>query len=433
MGEGECLHKDHRARMRARFLRGGFADFAPHNVLELLLFYPLPRRDTNPLAHALLSSHGSVGAVLQADAAALLRTAGVGGGVISFFSALGRVRQLAYLNDLPRVRLADRASLAAHLANRLAGHSCGVAVLYLDNAMSLIGEAVLPGVSVHSAAFSVADIVREGLLCHAASVAVAHVHSDGPGLPLREDLDTTALLRDTLEAGGLHLAEHFIVGGGGYTSLLYRASGKLACPAVREFPLGEGTSPDPAELAALSDLFAAAHLAQSAGDLLCAYGGLGRLLRVQPARYLHSGYDAKTATLLALVGEVDGYVAAEGAVPHLRERHALGAYLCARYRAAGEERPLLLLFDGRFRHIATHPLGIGSVNEAPFSLRRMAEGTLFSGAAYAVLAHNHPFGEAAPSDEDRQATATVAAALAGLGVSLEGHYIVAGRQFCVLG
>jgi DNA repair protein RadC len=62
----------------------------------------------------------------------------------------------------------------------------------------------------------------------------------------------------------------------------------------------------------------------------------------------------------------------------------------------------------------------------------MAESTLFAGAVTAVLAHNHPFGVAQPSDEDRRATAVVGAALANLGVALHCHYIVAGVDFCVI-
>ena len=432
MAEVSHTHKDHRARLRARFLSGGLADFAPHNVLELLLFFPLPRRDTNPLAHALISAHGSVGAVLEAEADVLCQTHGVGEAVARFFAALGTVRRLAFLTPRPRVQLASRAALGRHLADRLAGLSEGVAILYLDNAATLVAERVLRGASVHSAAFSVGELLREGLLCHASSVVLGHVHAGGLALPMREDLDTTILLRDALATGGLALAEHFIVSGDLYTTLLYRESGRVLRPAVRELPEEEEGGVVQKEAAALSALFGAARISASAEDLLADYGGLARLLLASPARYLHSGIDPKTATLLALVGATDSYAVAEGTVPAYRDRAALGQYLCDLYRAAGDERVLLLLFDRRGRHIGTVPLGVGSVTEAEISLRRMAESALFAGAATAVLAHNHPFGTAAPSGEDRQATAVVSAALSTLGVTLYCHYIVAGREFCVI-
>ena len=90
---------------------------------------------------------------------------------------------------------------------------------------------------------------------------------------------------------------------------------------------------------------------------------------------------------------------------------------------------MLLLFDKDGRHLATHTVGVGSVGEAGFSCRRIAEGALFSGARRAVLVHNHPFGSLTPSEEDRAATRMVATALGGLGVTLVSHYIVAEEDF----
>lgn len=432
MADASNPHKDHRARVRARFLAEGLSGFAPHNVLELLLFYPLPRRDTNPLAHALLSAHGSVGAVLSADAASLCRTAGIGAAVASFFGAMRTVRELAFFTPRPRVLLNTRAALARHLSDRLAGVTEGAAILYLDNAAAIVGERLLYGTSVHSASFPVGNLLREGLLCHASSVVVGHVHKGGLALPMREDLDTTILVRDVLATGGLSLLEHFIISGERYTSLLYRESGYVPRPAVRELPEEDTGDAIKKEAAALSALLRAARVSASSDELLRDFGGLTRLLLASPARYLHSGIDDRTATLLALVGATDTYIAFEEAVPSCRERAALGQYLCNLYRAAGEERVLLLLFDRRSRHVGTVPLGTGSMGEAEISLRRMAESALFAGAATAVLSHNHPFGTATPSDEDRQATAVVASALSTLGVALQCHYIVAESDFCVI-
>ena len=60
------IHDGHREKMRRRFLTGGLESFADHEALELLLYYAIPRRDTNPIAHALMERYGSLSAVLAA-------------------------------------------------------------------------------------------------------------------------------------------------------------------------------------------------------------------------------------------------------------------------------------------------------------------------------------------------------------------------------
>ncbi|MBO7293162.1 MAG: hypothetical protein J6V07_04435, partial [Clostridia bacterium] len=173
----EGLHASHRARLRARYLTAGLSDFAPHNVLELLLFHAIPRRDTNPLAHALLSRFGSVGAVLSADRCALLSVPGVGPGVADFLSDFRAAAELSLTRRTPRTRLADADSLGRYFSSLLGEE--GVALLFLDNDFGLVAERVLPGVSVHSPRFSPALAVEEALLHHAPLCAVGHFHADG--------------------------------------------------------------------------------------------------------------------------------------------------------------------------------------------------------------------------------------------------------------
>lgn len=72
------IHDGHREKMRQRFMTGGLDAFADHEILELLLYYAIPRRDTNPIAHALMERYGSLPAVLAAPMEDLKRTEGIG-------------------------------------------------------------------------------------------------------------------------------------------------------------------------------------------------------------------------------------------------------------------------------------------------------------------------------------------------------------------
>ena len=72
-----CEHDGHRKRLKARFVKSGLDDFEPHNVLELLLFYSIPRKDTNPIAHKLISRFGSLSGVFDAKPEELMKVDGI--------------------------------------------------------------------------------------------------------------------------------------------------------------------------------------------------------------------------------------------------------------------------------------------------------------------------------------------------------------------
>ena len=417
-------HQNHRSRLRARFLRAGLTDFDAHNVLELLLFYAVPRRDTNPIAHALLSRFKTVDATLTAEHAALCEVTGVGDGIARFLRGFHRFSAFALTRREPRVTYTGADALGRHYCSILQGKEEAVAVTLFDNDHGMIREYYPAVRDIHSPHFSITDILADALLSSAPLCALAHVHADGLALPVGEDLDITRLLRSTLEAGGVHLLEHFIVSGDRYTTLLYRYSGQ---GPIHEDAVQATVDPD--ERRALTEFLALAGLSADADALLAAYGSLYRLVTAPIGRHRREGLDDRLTALLALVAEADTYRAAERPVPPSADISALGRYLTDYFRALSAERVLLLLFDRSGRHIATEAVGNGSVSEAGVSARLLTENALFSGAAQAVLAHNHPCGACDPSDEDTDITAHISRALSSIGVELLRHYIVAGEHF----
>lgn len=427
MGVPENPHINHRARLRARFLRSGLADFDAHNVLELLLYYVIVRRDTNPIAHCLLDRFKTVDAALAADHEALLGVYGVGDGVARFLRGFSAFSELALMRRTPRVTYRGADSLGRHFCKVLGKKAEGVAVAYFDNDHGMITEEQPACTDLHSPHFPITDILKNALLSNAPLCAVAHVHGDGLALPIGEDLDITRLLRGTLEAGGVHLLEHFIVSGERYTTLLYRYSGH-GTPESDTPEVGV----DPTEHEALCTLLELAGIAADANDLLTRYGSLHRLVTAPVGRHRREGLSEALTILLSLVREVDTYRAAERPVPPAHEADALGRYLVSYYRAQARESVLLLLFDRDGRHITTETVGTGSVGEASVSGRALAENALFSGAKQAVLAHNHPSGACDPSDEDRDVTERIARSLGGIGVEFLRHYVVADDGFCAI-
>ena len=94
----ENLHEGHRKRMKERFIKSGLDDFAPHNILELLLFYSIPRGDTNPVAHRLIDTFGSLSGVFDATPEELAKVDGVGENSAILISMIPQIAR-KYLED----------------------------------------------------------------------------------------------------------------------------------------------------------------------------------------------------------------------------------------------------------------------------------------------------------------------------------------------
>ncbi len=125
------LHKGHRGRLKARFLREGEDSFDDHQVLELLLFYAVPRLDTNPSAHRLMQRFGSFSAVLEADPKDLSSVEGVGANAAAFLAMIPQITRRYFLRqgqtysqDPQYLRGCRRLSCASH------GRPAGGSVLF---------------------------------------------------------------------------------------------------------------------------------------------------------------------------------------------------------------------------------------------------------------------------------------------------------------
>ena len=97
------IHDGHRGKMRQRFLKSGLEAFADHEALELLLYYAIPRRDTNPIAHALMDRYGSLPAVLSAPVEDLKKVEGIGENAAVLLKLVPQLQQKARLTEAERV------------------------------------------------------------------------------------------------------------------------------------------------------------------------------------------------------------------------------------------------------------------------------------------------------------------------------------------
>lgn len=204
-------HGGHRERLRGEFLARP-ESFPDHRVLELLLFYALPRRDTNDLAHELIDQFGSLAGVLDAPAEAL---AGVRGMGMHSAVLLKTVKELSrrYAEGrigVGRLILSNYAAFELLHSRFFGARTERAYLLCMDGKRKLLGCTEIGEGSVNSAAILPRRVVETALNHNAAAVILAHNHVSGVALPSEEDLSTTQYLRSLLNQVGVELLDHLI-------------------------------------------------------------------------------------------------------------------------------------------------------------------------------------------------------------------------------
>lgn len=223
------VHQGHRQRLKDRFLKESLDHFEEHQVLELLLFYGIPQRDTNPIAHALLDRFGSLSRVLEASPEELEKIDYVGPNVSTLLKLVTEVARYYQVNCAMREEiLLTVDDCGKYLLPYFFGRQNEtVFLLCLDakckvRCCELVGEG-----SVNSAGVPIRKIVEMALKSNASSVILAHNHPSGLALPSGEDIQTTRRVAAALDAVEIHLTDHIIVADDDFVSLaqsgLYRA------------------------------------------------------------------------------------------------------------------------------------------------------------------------------------------------------------------
>jgi len=215
------IHDGHRKRMKNRFFEHGLESFDDHNVLEILLFYALPRVDTNEIAHALMTRFGSLAAVFDAPADELEKVPGVGENAALLIKLIPQIARRYMISRGSFDDILDSTQKAGeYLIPRFyAERDEVVYMVCLDAKCKVLNCQLLFRGGVNSASVSVRKIVENALLYNATSVIIAHNHTSGIALPSKEDEITTRQIEAALAAVEITLADHIIVADDDYVSL----------------------------------------------------------------------------------------------------------------------------------------------------------------------------------------------------------------------
>ncbi len=206
-------HAGHRQRMKQRLLRDGLESFQEHEVLELLLYYAIPYKDTNGLGHRLADHFGGLTNVLDARYADLLKVPGVTPHIASLITLSGQLahRYMRQSYTISGILYNTDLLVQCAMPYFVGKKNESVLLISMDNKRKLLNATRVFEGSVNSAQFNFRIAVQQALQDNATLVAMAHNHPNGIGLPSPDDLITTRRFAEVLELVGIKLIDHLIV------------------------------------------------------------------------------------------------------------------------------------------------------------------------------------------------------------------------------
>ncbi|MRR08763.1 DNA repair protein RadC [bacterium] len=213
-------HLGHRARLRDKFLRNGAAALHDHELLELLLFHAVPRRDTKPLAKALLSRFAGIAGVLDATPDELRTVKGVteaSAALIKLVGELGTARLAEQIRDGDALSSPQAVVAFARSALAGLGYEAFLAV-FLDAKNRVLGHQVVHEGTIDHAVVYPRRIIEAALARRAAGLVLVHNHPSGETAPSDDDRKLTARIAEAARHMDIRVLDHIIVGTSGYYS-----------------------------------------------------------------------------------------------------------------------------------------------------------------------------------------------------------------------
>ncbi|MEL6219926.1 MAG: DNA repair protein RadC, partial [Pseudomonadota bacterium] len=207
-------YHDHRTRLRQRFLAAGAESLADYEMLELVLFRAIPRRDVKPLAKLLLQRFGDFNGVISAPPARLAEVQGVGPAVVCELKVVeAAAHRLARAQVLNRPALSSWQALMRYCKTTMAHRDTEqVRILYLDRKNVLIADEAQGTGTVDHVPVYPREIVKRGLELNASAMILVHNHPSGDPTPSQADVDMTRRIEEAARSVGITIHDHVVIG-----------------------------------------------------------------------------------------------------------------------------------------------------------------------------------------------------------------------------
>ncbi len=215
------LYSGHRQRLRDRFRQGGAEALPDYELLELVLFRAIPRRDTKDLAKRLLARFGSFAQVLNAPDARLKEISGVGDAVVTEIRLIRAAALRLMKGEIASSPLLSSWNQVLDYLRAVQGfeHREQFRILFLDKKNHLIADEVQGQGTVDHTPVYVREVVKRALELSSTAIILVHNHPSGDPTPSRADIDMTRLIVEAGRPLGVQVHDHVIVGRNGCASL----------------------------------------------------------------------------------------------------------------------------------------------------------------------------------------------------------------------
>lgn len=209
----ENVHKGHRERVKESFLKNGLSGFSHHEIIELLLFFGIPMKDTNEIAHNLINSFGSISAVFNAHYEDLLKIKGMTSNAAILLKMLPQLFTV-YVTDVKDTATLDNIkAINDYFVSAYFGvKNEEIKVCCLDNDMKIrYCTTVIEG-GIDKAKIDIRKIVETVFRANATYVIISHNHPNGSPVPSDEDILATRAIKNTFDLLDIVLLDHIVVG-----------------------------------------------------------------------------------------------------------------------------------------------------------------------------------------------------------------------------
>ena len=433
----------HRDRVRARFLREGLSAFADYEVLELLLFYAIPRRDTKGQAHALDDTIGSLYEALTADADALYRVKGIGERTAAFLRSLYPFLEYVAKGEPHGDVCRDDKSLAVNIfpyLDRSQGETA--TIVFLNNRDNVIYAKQL-GAGKSLLLTDLKGIMADAYFYGAPSVVLADYKAEGIPFPDGMIVQGLHSMKEELYRVGIRLRDYMMFTDSQYNSL-FLLTGQRAFESPSPFFIYPSLIETPTycndSMRHLVDILSFVSREEKAKAiaerLLTKYRTIENILSL-PYTTLVTEDESWTGEMLFLKILSEVYARAElsrvrkrkGKYANAREIGEMFSSIIGTY---SEEIVALAMFDKDMNLIDVFFCNKGAVNSTAFAMRTMAEVAVGARAAYVAIAHNHPSGVTEPSMADIAMTTGLQMSFSQANIAFIDHFVVTASDYLAI-
>ncbi len=216
----EPLHLGHRQRLKERLRKSGLGELPDYEIIELLLFLSIPRKDVKPLAKKMMQHFGSISQIINADEIELKKIPEITDSIIANIRVVKEIHFRANKEIiLNKPIISSKDDLIKYLRSSI-GHSKteNLKILLLDSKNRIIGDETAKHGSTNTIAIYPREIVKSAIFHNASAVIICHNHPSGNTKPSRSDIQQTAILKEALSSIDVVLHDHVIISASSYYS-----------------------------------------------------------------------------------------------------------------------------------------------------------------------------------------------------------------------